>query len=511
MLASGLANNRPLPAHLARLLILVFAASIELYAQIDTGRILGLVTDQSGAVISGAKVTLTNLDTSLRQTSTTGATGYYVFPALRAGTYEIEIEATGFSRFVQSSITLHVQQDVVVGATLVPGAITERVEVKGTPALLQTENASLGQTIGSNLVNDLPLNGRNWTQLVQLDAGVTYSQPDSSGRPYFSANGHPLEQNDYRLNGINNNDEAWTLPQPYVALPPPDAIQEFRVETSNYSAEFGHSGGAVVDAVTKSGSNQLHGAGWEFLRNSDLDAAQFFENAGGLPKGAFHRNQFGASVGGPVYIPHLYNGKDKTFFFVDYQGTRIRQAQTSVDTVPTTVMRDSGYTNLQELIADQNGTRTDALGRTFPLGTVFDPATTRQVTTGSVDPLTGLAAAQSGYVRDPFYQGSLTGVTNFLSPGIESKLNLLPANRLDPNAIKLLGLYPTPNQPGLFNDFVYSAPISDNTNQVDFRVDHNFSPKDQMFSRQLEPPVAPDPWAVSRLGRRWTAVPGRAA
>ncbi len=470
MLANGL-----------RLLLLVFVAAVEVWGQIDTGRILGLVTDQSGAVVSGAKVTLTNPDTSFRQTSTTGTTGYYVFPALKAGRYEVEIEATGFSSFVQSNISLHVQQDVVVNSTLVPGAITERVEVKGTPALLQTENASLGQTIGTNLVNDLPLNGRNWTQLVQLDAGVTYSQPDSSGRPYFSANGHPLEQNDYRLNGINNNDEAWTLPQPYVALPPPDAIQEFRVETSNYSAEFGHSGGAVIDAVTKSGTNQLHGAGWEFLRNSDLDAAQFFENAGGLPKGAFHRNQFGGSVGGPVYIPHVYNGKDKTFFFVDYQGTRIRQAQTSVDTVPTTSMRNSGYTNLQELITDQNGTRTDALGRTFPLGTIFDPATTRAVTAGSVDPLTGLVGAQSGYVRDPFYSGSLTGVTNFLSPGIESRLNLLPANRLDPNAIKLLGLYPAPNQPGLFNDFVYSAPISDNTNQVDFRIDHNFSAKDQVF------------------------------
>ena len=219
----------------------------------------------------------------------------------------------------------------------------------------------------------------------------------------------------------------------------------------------------------------------EYALTTAFDAAQFFENASGLPKGAFRRNQFGATLGGPVYLPHLYNGKDKTFFFVDYQGTRIHQAQTSVDTVPTTIMRNSGYTDLQQLITSQSGTRTDDLERTFPLGTVFDPATTRQVIAGKVDPVTGLVANQSGFVRDPFYQGSLVGITNFMSPGIESKLNLLPAGRLDPNAIKLLNLYPIPNQAGLFNDFVYGAPISDDTNQVDFRIDHNFSPRDQVF------------------------------
>jgi carboxypeptidase family protein/TonB-dependent receptor-like protein len=450
-------------------------------AQIDTGRILGMVDDQSGAVVPGATVRLVNEGTGLALAATTGATGYYVFAALKVGTYRVEIEATGFTKFVQSGVPVHVQEDVVVNATLRPGALTQIIEVKGAPPLLQTQSASLGQRIGSDVVNDLPLNGRNWTQLAEIGAGVTYSQPDASNRPYFSANGHPLEQNDYRLNGINNNDEAWTLPEPYVALPPPDAIAEFKVQTNNYSAEFGHSGGAVINATVKSGTNQIHGDAWEYVRNDKLDAAQFFENTSGLKKGAYRQNQFGFTFGGPAFIPHLYSGKDKTFFFFGYQGTRIRQAQTTVDTVPTNAMRQSGYTNLQELITFQSGTRTDNLGRTFPLGTVFDPATTRGVTAGQVDPLTSLIATTSGYVRDPFYQGSLVGLTNFTSPAIESQLNLLPAGRLNPNAIKLLNLYPVPILPGLFNDYTYDAPIRDDTNGVDLRVDENFSERDQMF------------------------------
>ena len=464
----------------AACLLLMLLMVSPLQAQIDTGRILGTVKDQSGAVIPGAKVTLTNEGTGLSLTVTTGPSGYYVFPGIRIGSYRIEVEVPGFQKFVHSGMTLHVQEDAVVDATLVPGAVTQTIEVKAAAPVLQTQNASLGQTVGSQVIDNLPLNGRNWTQLAELGSGVTYSQPDSSGRPYFAANGHPLEQNDYRLNGINNNDEAWTLPEPYVALPPPDAIAEFKVETSNYSAEFGHSAGAVINATTKSGTNKFHGNVFEYVRNDKFDAAQFFENSSGIPKGAFRQNQFGGTFGGPVYIPHVYNGKDKTFFFVDYQGTRIRQATTSIDTVPTASMRE-GYTNLQDLITYATGTRSDSLGRVFPLGTVFDPATTRNVTAGQDDPTTGIAAQQSGFVRDPFYQGSLVGITDFTSSAIESNLNLLPAGRLDQNAIKLLNVYPTPNLPGFYNDYVYAAPIQDGTNQVDLRVDHNFSSRDQMF------------------------------
>ena len=170
-------------------LLLGLLMTVPLRAQIDTGRILGTVRDQSGAVVPGAKVTLMNEGTALSMTFTTGPSGYYVFPAVQIGSYRIEVEAQGFAKFVRSGLTLHVQEDAVVDATLVPGAVTQTVEVKAAAPVLQTQNASVGQTVGSQAVDDLPLNGRNWTQQAELGAGVTYSQPDASNRPYFSANG----------------------------------------------------------------------------------------------------------------------------------------------------------------------------------------------------------------------------------------------------------------------------------------------------------------------------------
>jgi len=461
------------------LLTLLMGAPIQ--AQIETGRILGMVKDQSGAVIPGATVTLTNEGTNLTFTVTTGPTGYYEFPGIQIGNYKIEVEAKGFQKYVQSGVTLHIQQEAVVDATLVPGRVTQTIEVTAAAPVLQTQEASLGQTVESRAVNDLPLNGRNWTELAQLDVGVTYAQNNSSSPASvvaIEASGHPREQTDYRLNGINNNMEYWGG---YLALPPPDAIAEFKVQTDNYSAEIGHSAGAVVNATIKSGTNQIHGNAWEYVRNDKFDTANFFTNAGGLKKGEYRQNQFGATFGGPIYIPHLYNGKGKSFFFVDYQGLRIRQASATVDTVPTAAMRNSGFTNLQDLITYSSGTRTDNLGRIFPLGTMFDPATTRSVTAAQTDPVTGIVAVKSGFVRDPFYQGSLTGITSFNNPAAEGLLNILPAGRLDPNAIKLLNLYPTPSKAGFYSNYTYAAPLMEGTNQFDFRVDHNFSARDQLF------------------------------
>ncbi len=226
-------------------------------------------------------------------------------------------------------------------------------------------------------------------------------------------------------------------------LPPVDAIQEFRTQTSNYSAELGRSAGAVLNATVKSGTNELHGDVWEFLRNDKLDAANFFENSGGLAKGEYRQNQFGFTLGGPIV-------KNKTFFFVDYQGTRIRQALTSVNSVPTTAERNSGYTDLSELLT-QSGTRTDSSGATYNIGQVFDPSTTR--------------AFGAGYIRTPFIS------------------NQIPASRIDPNAVRLLNLYPAPNLSGVFNNYVSDRINSNDTNQFDARVDQTFSDKDTLFGR----------------------------
>ncbi len=454
-------------------------------AQIDMGRVLGRVTDKSGAVVPGAKVSLTNEGTNFTRTTNTAADGNYVFPDIKVGSYRVEVEATGFEKFVQAGVTVDVRQDVLINATLVPGKMTQTIEVTGAIQQLQTQSSSTGQTIGGTAVNDLPLNGRDWTTLALISTGVNISQPDNSLlRPLFSADGHDLWVNDYRVNGIDNN-QGFSNPKPYMVLPPPDALSEFKVETQNYSADLGFGGGAVVDATVKSGTNAIHGDVWEYLRNSEMDSANFFENSPTpVKKGLYQQSQFGGTLGGPVYIPHLYDGRNKTFFFVDYQGTRANQATPEVDSVPTATMVSSGYTNLQDLINPlyQSGTSTDDLGRVFPLGAVFDPATTRAVTKGSVDPVTDLTATATGYVRDPFYQGSLVNMTAFNTAAAEANMNILPATRLDSNAIKLLQLYPTPTQSGIISNFTYDPSTTTSANQVDWRVDENISSVDQLFA-----------------------------
>jgi len=451
-------------------LILGCVAGQPTLAQVDTGTLSGTVKDQSGAVIPNAKVTLTNEGTSFAITETTSGDGSYTFVPIKIGTYTIKVESQGFQEAVHPHVAVGVQQQVVFDFTLKPGTVTQTVEVTATPVQLQSQNASVGQLADTRQINDLPLNGRNYTFLAQLSAGVTQEAPTGRGMEFtgsFAANGLSTANNDYILDGIDNNNDSvdFLNGAAYAIKPPIDALAEFKVQTSNFSAEFGRAGGAVLNTTIKSGTNQVHGALWEFVRNDVFDAANFFENAASISKGEYRQNQFGGAVGGPIFIPHVYNGKDKTFFFVDYEGTRIRQATAQVATVPTAQERNSGYTDLSELITDQSGTRTDLLGRTFPLGTVFDPATTRTVTAGQVDPLTGLTASANGFVRSPFAG------------------NQLPAARLDPNAIKLLNLYPLPNASGLFNNYTADPVTINNTNQFDIRIDHNFSEKDQMFGR----------------------------
>jgi TonB dependent receptor len=273
----------------------------------------------------------------------------------------------------------------------------------------------------------------------------------------------------------------------FVILTPPDAVQEVNVQTSDFTAEYGRAGSAVMNVTTKSGTNKFSGDVWEYLRNNDLDASTWSANRAGTPKPELRQNQYGFTVGGPVYIPRVYNGHNKTFFFGDFQGTRIAQQSLHNPTVPTAAERDSGFTNFQDQIFNQSGTRTDDLGRILPQGSILDPATTRAVTMGQVDPVTGLIAQSSGYARDPFFQGSVAGITNFATSANERLMNILPAGRVDPNAVKLLSAYPAPNTTGfnggLSSNYVALQPQPDDTNQFDIRADQNFREKDQMFAR----------------------------
>ncbi|MGH9405299.1 MAG: TonB-dependent receptor domain-containing protein, partial [Terriglobia bacterium] len=457
-------------------------------AQVDTGAVVGAVKDQSGAVIPQAKVTLANEATAYTVSTTTRADGSYIFTPVKIGVYTVSASMAGFQTVVRAHVTVAIQQQALINFTLAPGVVTQKISVKAAIPLLQTQNASIQQVVPGRAINNLPLNGRNSTFLAQLSAGVTFMQSDSRGVKAsggFAANGQRPVTNDYLLDGIDNNsDIADVINEAYYAvLPPSDALQEFTVQTNNYSAEFGgHSAGAVINAVLKSGTNRVHGDAWEFLRNSGLDANDYFLNAAGEPRAEYRQNQFGFTLGGPVTLPRIYNGRDRTFFFVDYQGTRIRRGIPYVSTVPTLADRNNGFTNLQDLMTGQAGTpRTDLLGRIFPLGTVLDPATTRAVTKGQPDPVTGVIAPASGFVRDPFYQGSLIGVMNFTSAAALSRLNIIPSGRFDPNAIKLLSLYPAPNGAGIVDNLTNSPVESNNNDSFDVRVDHNFRGRDTMF------------------------------
>ncbi len=302
--------------------------------------------------------------------------------------YNIQAEAGGFQNYVVQGLDVHLQQVLTVDVHLTKGNVQQNVTVTAAAPLLQAENAAIGQTVTTETVNDLPLATRDWGSLAQLAAGVATAPPGqptadsgSTESAYFSVDGGNVWQNDFRLDGINDNIEFYGgnyTGTNAAIVPPPDAVQEFKVQNGDFNAEFGHSTGGVVNAAVKSGTNQLHGDLWEYVRNDVFNANYFFNTPASQPVPEYRQNLFGATVGGPVLIPHVYNGKDKTFFFADYQGGRYVTASTSAtSTVPTTGMVNSNFTNLQDNITYNSGTATDALGRIFPHGTILDPATTR--------------------------------------------------------------------------------------------------------------------------------------
>ena len=371
---------------------IVFGLPCVAVAQVDTGVIQGTVRDASGAVVPGANVTLLNVDTGISFQTKTNEVGSYQFPSVRIGGYTLVAEASGFAPVTLDGIRLSIQQRYLADFTLKPSNLAETVTVTSDTATLQTQEASLGGVVQSRAINDLPLNGRNYTFLAQLNAGVVQSQQDTrgmGGNGSFSANGQNSFANNYLLDGIDNNSNLvdFVNGAGYVYRPSVDSLQEFKVQTSSYSAELGRASGAVLNASLKSGGERYSGNLFEFHRNSALDAINFFDEYQGLEKGKFIRNQFGFTLGGPLSF--LSRGNRRTFFFADYEGTVANQATTSILTTPTARMQQSNFTDMSDLIRLQGGTRTDRLGRTFPLGTIFDPATTRLIAAGAVDPVTG--------------------------------------------------------------------------------------------------------------------------
>ncbi len=306
--------------------VLLLAASFTFgaAAQDATGRVVGTVTDPSGAIVVGAKVLVTEVATGVTRDTVTGNDGVFQVLQVPIGNYKVAVEAPGFRRVVTSDSPLRINESLRVDVKLEVGATTDVVQVEADATGVETINATLGSSVTSRPIVEMPLNGRNVLQLALLQPGVIPSNAGGAGT--FSIAGGRQDSVTYLLDGgVNNN----LLDNSAVVNPNPDTIQEFRILTSNYNAEYGRNAGGVVSVVTKSGTNQLHGTVYDFLRNDALNANAFFNNANGLPKDILKRNQFGGTVGGPVVLPKIINGKDKFFFFFGYQGQRLSALNTT--------------------------------------------------------------------------------------------------------------------------------------------------------------------------------------
>ena len=416
-------------------LIIGFTGS-RAFAQADQGAITGLVQDPTGAVVSGAHVTLTATDTGLVLETQTDASGNYVFSPVKIGNYKVSVTAPGFSTTTQENIVLHVQDHAAVNVELKTGAENTTVTVTTAPPLLQTQEGSTGQVIESKTINDTPLNGRNWIFIAQLTAGVAPANgARGQGKGDFNANGQRAEQNNYIMDGVDNNVNVVDFfnGASYVVRPPPDALAEFKVQTGAYSSEFGHSAGAVVNASIKSGSNQIHGSLWEYIRNDAFDVREFFQ--GSSPIAKYRQNQFGATLGLPII-------KDKLFFFGDVENDRIIFGEThSSLSVPTAAMR-----------------------------------------TGDFSQLLNKSLVSGGNIIQLYSPNAANGST----PVSGNRLDQQSGVTLNAVAEKLLSLFPLPNigvAGQTYNNYTSQTDTIDNTFQWDTRVDWNISSKDQAFGR----------------------------
>jgi Carboxypeptidase regulatory-like domain len=449
-------GSRLLPLLLAGL-ILMAATPSALFAQAVTGTLLGTVSDSTGAVVAGVKVTVTNQDTGLTRSVKTDAIGEYTVPSIPTGMYTVLAEMDGFKATALSNVELGVDQRARIDVKLEVGAMTESVTIEAQTPLVQTSSSELGTTVKDEQIQALPLNGRNFVSLTRTVPGVLRgnigANIDGAGSlawrasASFSANGQRARDNNFMLDGVDNN-ETWL--QTVVIFPSVDALDEFKLQTSTYSAEFGRSLGGVVNLQIKSGTNAYRGSVFEFHRNDAFDANNFFNNAAkpSRPKPDFKQNQFGFTLGGPIF-------QDKTFFFGDYQGHREEQGQTFLSTVPSNAMRSGNFSELSRVI---------------------------------YDPRTG----------QPF-------------PG-----NVIPSDRIDPVAAAILTqLYPTPNAAGsrnatsgqTINNYLINPIKERQDNQFDVKIDHNLSTNNRFFTRysyqqthRLQPATLPHGDAGATFG-----------
>lgn len=419
-----------------RFLALSFLTAASLAAQSITGSITGVITDASGSVIPGAEVTVINLGTNVRSIAKTDSTGNYSIPLLPRGDYRLEATSPGFKRLVRDGIVLQVQQTARVDLQMLVGELADSVMVTADAARLETESATLSKVVDNRSIVNLPLNTRNVYSLVFLTPGVTGSVGNSYGEMRYSVNGARQRTMDTMIDGVSAAHPTVNGFAGISVFPSVDAIEEFKLLGADYPAEFGRSLGSVLNVVFKSGTNAWHGSAYEFLRNSAVDANNFFDNRRGQKLLSFKRSQFGGVLNGPII-------KDKTFFMVSFEALRERRADSTVTSVPS----------LLERTGDFSQTRTAAGANIL----IFDPFSTRANPSGS------------GNIRDAF-----SG-------------NRIPAARFDPVAVNVAKFYPQPNATPTGqsnqNNFATSGTKPLDMTQSDYRVDQVISPTQRFFAR----------------------------
>jgi hypothetical protein len=416
-------------------ILFLFAASG--LAQTDQGAITGIVQDTSGAMISNAQIGVTEVDTGLVLQGKTNSGGVFVFSPLKIGNYTVTATAPGFKQVTRENLHLDIQQHLDVNFTLSPGSVSQTVNVTSAAPLLETQQAAVGQVISTQAINDTPLNGRNWVYIAQLTAGVAppFGNTRGSGTGDFVANGQRAEQNNFILDGVDNNTNLvdFLNGASYIMRPPPDALSEFSLQTSNFSAEFGHSAGAVLQANIKSGTNQIHGDVWEYLRNTNLDAITWSAGPNAVVP-PYHENQFGGTLGFPIW-------RNRLFYFGDIEANRISISNPTQINVPSALERQGNFSEL--LNGNLNG-----VGAPVKL---YEPNT--------ADPAQPLIC--------------------------NGQQNVFCAAQINSVAQKILSLYPSPNINGgkLYSNYLVNVGNSDNTVQWDQRLDWNPSAKDQTYVR----------------------------
>jgi len=415
-----------------------FVPTTPLGAQSTTGAIVGTVTDQSDAAVANAKLTATEVTSNISTETLSDAQGLYSFAALRTGVYRIDAEATGFRKLSESNIEVRVNDRLEINLKMVLGAVSESIVVSAAAPLVESQTGAIGNVIENTKIVNLPLNQRNPYQLALLSPGVTpapgYGNLFNTAS-LFMVNGNLGRTSEMLIDGITNSVPAANPILVVSLFPSPDAIEEFKTQTNSYAAEFGRAGGGIVNMVIKSGSNQLHGVLYEFLRNSQMDANDFFSNRAGLPLASFKRNQFGFTAGGPMIRNHV-------FFFVNYEALRQRSRDSVTGTSPTVLERNGDFSQSRQIVG----------GNCVPVQ-IYDPFTTR-------------ANPAGGFIRDPFPN------------------SVIPSSRFDAVGKNIVKFFPNPTSPGAActgaNNFLSNMSTPLDTSEVDAKFDWVPSEKTRM-------------------------------